>query len=233
MAERPQQPTPDDRASVIAARFGMTREAAEELLHRTHAEYPSATLPPIEPSAATPIEQAAQSLPTVDPMSMAPSGRLAAKPLSGGFIGAIFLVLLIVLGVALSFRQGCFQRRAERHSARQEDTIQTMLNGAAAQASSPPQSATTVAPGEVPPEALVVPREEPPGTSGPPSNSGITTEAQALQADRLPPPKPTMVTSSNFEAEERLAELRANGKSHSHMKAIRRHGTISYRVFSR
>ncbi|MFI5202254.1 MAG: hypothetical protein ACHQNE_07695, partial [Candidatus Kapaibacterium sp.] len=233
MAERPQHPPSSDRASAMAARFGMTREAVEELLHQTHSEYPSAeasALPPAEPAAKTSIEQAAEKLPVNPEAVPPPAARPAAKPLGGGFIAAIFIVLLIALGVALSFRQGCFHRRNERQSAKPVDTIQMMMNSAAKQASSPPLPATNVPPGEVPPEALVVPREEPPGTSGPNSNSGITTEAQALQADQIPPLKPALVTSSNFEAEEELAQLRAGGKSHAYMKAVHRHGTISYRV---
>jgi len=232
MAERPPQPSPNDRASALAARFGMTREAVEQLLHQTHAEYPAASLP-TEPTAKTPIEQAAEKLPVTTEAVLPPATHPPAKPLGGGFIAAIFIVLLIALGVALSFRQGCFHRRAERQAAKPVDTIQTMMNDAAKQASAPPLPATTVPPGEVPPEALVVPREEPPGTSGPNSNSGITTEAQALQADRLASPKPTLVTSSNFEAEEELAQLRAGGKTHAHMKAIRTHGGVRYSVFSK
>jgi len=221
----------------MAARFGMTREAVEELLHQTHAEYPAAegsTLPPAKPAPETPIEQAAQQLPEkFDAVSAPPLARPPAKPLGGGFIAGIFIVLLIALGVALSFRQGCFHRRIEPQPAKPVDTIQTMMNRAATQASAPPLTATTVPPGEVPPESLVAPREELPGTTGPASNSGITTEAQALRTDHLPPPKPVLVTSSDFEAEEELAQLHAGGKLHAYMKSVRKHGTISYRVFTK
>lgn len=239
MTERAQQPPLSDRASAMAARFGMTREAVEELLHQTHAEYPTAssetsTLPPAEPVAKTPIEQAAEKLPNrIETVPPPPAARPAAKPLGGGFIAGIFIVLLIALGVALSFRQGCFHRRNEQKSTKPVDTIQTMLSRAAKQASSPPLPTTTVPPGEIPPEALVTPREEPPGTTGPPSNSGITAEPPAMRADHLPPPKPILVTSSNFEAEEELAQLHARGKPHAYMKAVRQRGTISYRVFSK
>lgn len=239
MAERPRLPTPSDRTSAMAARFGMTREAVEELLHQTHAEYPAATLegttlPVAEPVTETPIEQAAQKLSgNVESIPPPPAAHQGPKPIGGGFIAAIFIVLLIALGIALSFRQGCFERRIGRKAAKPADTIQTMMNSAARQASLPPVPATNVPPSEVPPEALVVPREEPPGTSGPNSNSGITTEAQALRADHLAPRKPTLVTSSNFEAEEELAKLHAEGKSHANMKTTRTRGGARYRVFSK
>jgi hypothetical protein len=217
----------------MAARFGMTREAVEELLHQTHAEYPDATMPPMEPAAKTPIELAEEKITnTPEPVATPPLPRATTKPLGGGFLAAIFIVLLIVLGVALSFSQGCFHRRIGQQAAKPIDTIQTLLNNAASEASSPPQP-TNVAPGQVPPEALIVPREEPPGTSGPPSNSGITTEAQALKAEQNVPHSPTFVTSSNFEAEEELARLHAEGRSHAHLRSLRTRGGIRYRVFSK
>ncbi len=239
MAEGPQHPSPSDRASALAARFGMTREAAEELLHRTHAEYPAATsegssLPPAEQVAQPAIEQTAETLPnSVEPVPYPPAAEPTARPQGGGFIAGIFIVLLIGLGVALSFRQGCFHRRIPQHFAKPMDTIQTMVNGAARQASSPPLPVTNVAPPALPPEALVVPQEEPPGTTGPASHGGITTESQALRADHLAPPKPILVTSSNFDAEEKLAELHAAGDSRAYMKSSRTRGGVRYRIFSK
>jgi hypothetical protein len=44
--------------------------------------------------------------------------------------------------------------------------------------------------------------------------------------------RPLLRTSSNFEAEERLAELRAEGKSKAHLKSINKHGSVHFQVYS-
>src|SRR5581483_10634386 len=212
--------TPRSRSQALAERFGMAPEDVERLLEETHREYAGEVLPPVSSIGTSPVEEAAAKLPSAENESVPPA-TTGARPLSGGFIAGLFTVLLIALGIALSFREGCFRQRHAREAQKPVDTIQSLLNRATTQASTP-RPPTNVAPGEVPPEALVVPREEPPGTSGPASSRGITSESEALKADHLP----TLETPSNFEAEERLAELRANGNSHAHMKAVRRgHGT--------
>jgi hypothetical protein len=44
---------------------------------------------------------------------------------------------------------------------------------------------------------------------------------------------PVLQTSSNFEAEERLADLRADGNTKAHIKSVRKHGSVSYQVLAR
>ena len=236
MAERPNlisqsERSTSDRASRLAERFGMTRADMEGLLTETHAEYPNAPLPPATLTPHVPIERAAETI-TTPPASSTPAPvQPQSKPLSGGFIAGLFTVLLIGLGIALSFHQGCFQQRHEISAAKPVDTVQNMLNNAAEQASTP-RPPTNVPPGEVPPESLVVPREEPPGTSGQPSNSGSTTESQAKRA-AVSAPRPVLQTSSEFEAEERLAELRADGNSHARIRVLHKSGRVAYQVVAR
>jgi hypothetical protein len=216
MAESPHLTSQSERARQLAERFGMTRADVENVLTETHAEYSGDALPPAMLAPEAPIEQAARATPNAESSAIPSAASTRTQPLSGGFIAVLLTVLLIGLGIALSFRQGCFQQRHEREAAKPVDTIQNMLNNAAEQASSP-RPPTNVPPGEVPPEALAVPREEPP----------------ANHADHTAASKPTLETSSNFEAEERLAELRANGNSHARMKTIRKGGSISYQVLAK
>jgi hypothetical protein len=216
MAERPGGSLQNPLASKLAERYGMTADNVDELLTKTQSEY-SGTLPPVTPSD-TPIEQAAANIGTTT-TTRVKSG--SEKSLSGGLLAAIFVVLLIALGVALSFQKGCFHQRDEAKAPAHIDTIQSILKQQAEQASTPPIPPSTTNPNDVPPEALVVPREEPPGTSGKPSSSGITSATQSPS---------TLRTSSNFEAEERLAELRANGYARAHMKTIKRRGSVTYIV---
>ncbi len=227
-----------DRASALAERFGMTRDAVEELMQQTHSEYPTAAQPPVEPRAEVPIERAADILRPTAPSTVAeppPStpARQSSKPLSGGFIAAMFIVLLIGLGIVASFRQGCFARRTGTQAPVPTDTIAAMMQSAKNQASSPPVPPSPVAPGQVPPEALIVPREEPPKITKPPIHTGITTEVQALRAEAKPVPKPVLVTPSNFEAEEELARLHAEGMSRSYLSAVHRRNGVTYRVYER
>jgi hypothetical protein len=213
MAESPHLSS--ERASRLAERFGMTRADVENLLTETHAEYSADALPPmLAPDA--PIEQAARAIPNAESPAIPPAVSTRTQPLSGGFIAVLLTVLLIGLGIALSFRQGCFQQRHEGQAAKPVDTIQNMLNNAAEQASSP-RPPTNVPPGEVPPEALAVPREEP----------------LVHHTDRIAASKPALETSSNLEAEERLAELRASGNSRARMRTIHKGGSISYQVLSK
>ena len=197
----------------------------------THSEYANAALPPVEPAQKTPIEQAAELQPQT-PERHLPTGpaKPAGKPLSGGFIAAVFVVLLIGLAITASFRQGCFARRNAAPTAVPTDTISSMMNHAAAQASTPPVPPTAVPPGEVPPEALVVPQEEPP--PGRAAHSGVTNEAQAMRAASKRAPRPVLITPSNFAAEEELAKLHADGNTDAYMSAVHRQSGVTYRVYS-
>ena len=208
MAESPIPPS-NPLAARLAERYGMTVENADELLSKTKSEYSASALPPTEEKPATPIEQAAATLSNA-PVTQA----VNSKPFGGGFLAAIFVVLLIGLGVALSFQKGCFRQRMERQAAKPVDTIQSLLNQQAKQASTPPVQPSQTPPNEVPPEALAVPQESPAGTTGKPA----------------PAVSSSFSTSSNFEAEERLAELHAQGYTKAHMKAVKRHGSIIYIV---
>ena len=114
MAERPEAQNP--LATRLAERYGMTNDAVEDLMNQTQTEYSGKAAPPVETSSQTPIEEAAARLPSsADPTIMIKS---ANKPLSGGFLAAIFTVLLIALAVALSFQRGCFQQRNESRGQR-------------------------------------------------------------------------------------------------------------------
>jgi hypothetical protein len=211
MAERPGQPPQNPLANRLAERYGMTAENADELVSKTQQEYSSTTLPPVKPSN-TPIEQAAARIPDATPV------KKQEKSLSGGFLAAIFTVLLIGLGVALSFQKGCFQQRHQPKPVSPLDSVQSLIKQQADSASMPPVPPTQASPGKLPPEAAAAPREEPPGSSGKP-----TTKGQSLR-------RPTLRTSSNFEAEEHLAQLRANGYSRAHMRSIRKNGNVIYIV---
>src|SRR5579883_1251559 len=229
MAERPDESTTPSRVDRLAERFGMTKESVENLLRSTHESYSKigteTILPPAEPPRA-PIEEAAAKIPSVTPEAPKPVVP-PKKGIHAGLMFALLTILLIALGLALSFQHGCFKQREEKKIVKPVDTIQSILNNAAKNASTPPQPPSNVVPNVVPPEALVVPREEPPGTSGKPSSSGITSEAQVEGATTRP-----FETRSNFEAEEKLAEMRANGNTRARMRAIRRHGSVVYQIYS-
>ena len=211
MAESPIPPSSNPLAARLAERYGMTVENADELLNKTKSEYSGSAMPPVEEKPETPIEQAAATLPSA-PVTQ----TVKSKQFGGGFLAAIFVVLLIALGVALSFQKGCFRQRMEREAVKPVDTIQSMLSQQAKQASTPPVQPSQTPPNEVPPEALAVPQEEPPGSTGKP----------VPWTPGLAP----FSTTSNYEAEERLAELHAEGYSRAHMRAVKRHGSITYIV---
>jgi len=211
MAERPGQPPSNPLANRLAERYSMTAEDADELVSKTQREYSGTTLPPVEPSN-TPIEQAAARIPEVTFV------RKQEKSLSGGFLAAIFTVLLIGLGVALSFQKGCFQQRHQPKPATTVDSVESLLKQQADSASTAPAAPTQTSPGKIPSEALSTPREEPPGTLGKSAAKGLGRHRATLR------------TSSNFEAEERLAELRANGYSRARMHSIRKNGSVIYIV---
>lgn len=197
-------PTSDARRMELARKFGMTPDAVERLLTDTHSEY-----------AAETVAEAAPAEPTKVVQKHIPSG-------GGGLMAAILVALFVILGITMSFNKGCFEQR--HHAARMAsqkpiDTIQTMLNNQTQAASTPPVTPTDVGPNDVPPEALVAPKETPNA-----SNTGITTMAQAEKSSH--------VTSSNFEAQERLAELKSEGKTKAHI--VRHKGRVpSYEVQER
>jgi hypothetical protein len=221
-----------ERTRRLAERFGMAPADLDELLSATHAEYgtsneaalnKSASSEPASPTpvppARTPIEQAAERIAPVP----APKPRRTPPPnkqLSAGTIIAIFTVLLIALGVAVSFQEGCFRQRKDRVAQKPIDTVQRMLDTAAARASAP-QAPTQVPAGQLPPESVTIPREAPVGTTGPPAPAASHTA------------KPLLSTTSEFQAEEKLAELRADGNTHARLRATRKHGSVRYEVMGR
>jgi hypothetical protein len=166
------------------------------------------------------------------PTAKPPVKTVEKKSIGGALLAGIFTLLLIALAVVASFQRGCFRQRHSAESVKPVDTIQSLLSQQAQRASTPPQSPTQSSPNQVPPEALVVPREEPPGTSGTPSNSGITNEAEAEKSTGIAA-RPELSTSSNFEAEERLAELHAGGIRKAHMKAVRKGNATIYKIYRR
>ena len=234
MAESPDLTPQNERTRRLAERFGMTREDVEHLLSATNAEYSSPTLPPTEIAEESPIERAAERIsspPTSQPT--VPTSTSQNKPLSGGVIAGIFIVLLIGLGIALSFREGCFEQRGMKQASKPVDTVQRILDSAAEQASAP-SAPTQVAPGELPPESTTIPQESPPGTTGPPSHSTSPSESKpASPHGAASASKPLFTTTSEFQAQERLAELRADGNTHAHILAKRKGGSLSYQVFGK
>jgi hypothetical protein len=200
----PEAPTPlsptSERRQQLAERFGMTPDAVERILTDTHDEY-----------AAT----------TVASEQNPPVAKRTSSGTGGGLTAAILVALFVILGITMSFKKGCFEQRnhASKVAQKPVDTVQTMMNDQTQAASTPPVTPSDVDSNEVPPEALVVPNETPGA-----SNSGITTMAQAVRQSR-----PVAVTSSYFEAQERLAELKSEGRSRARM--VRRKG--QYEVFAR
>ena len=221
MAERLGTSDGRSRVSVLAERFGMTNEEVEELLRATREEYsaqnkiPEETLPPPILQPATP-EQSADSF--------------KGPPVSGVFLAVLFAALLIALAIALSLQQGWFKQRGETKPVAQVDTIQHLLNHAAAQASTPPEKTSDLPADEVPSEALAVPHEEPPSKSAPAASSG--RNRNILRPEPITH-RPALTTSSNFEAEEQLAELRADGNSKARIKTTRKGGGHRYEVFAK
>jgi hypothetical protein len=203
MPEAPKASTNSGRREELASRFGMTPDAVERLLTNTHAEYatgPEASPPP-------------------------PVTKPVPPQAGGGLMAAILVALFVVLGITMSFKKGCFDQRVRSPHLAQKapvDTVQAMLNKQAQVASTPPVTPSDVGPNEVPPEALVAPKETPGA-----SNTGITTMDQAEKASGA-----AVTTSSNFEAQERLAEMKSNGNRKAHI--VRHKGRVpSYEVRER
>jgi hypothetical protein len=201
----------------------MTRADIEHLLTATQAEYskdtPPSTLPPTPPLLSTP---------PLFPEQPIARPRSNPKPLSGGFLAVMFAVLLIGLGIAASLKQGCFQQRSERRIAAENrlhpkpvDTSKKTQNPATGQVDSVSDQ----------PSAPIPPTNVPPGQLPPESLAGIpkSTAHHATPAS----PRPLLQTTSNFEAEERLADLRADGNTKARIKSVRKHGSISYQVLAK
>ncbi len=207
-----------DHAARLAERFGMTRADIEHLLTATHAEYSGDTPPP----------PGLLQTPTVLPEQPIVRSASNPKPLSGGFLAVIFAVLLVGLAIAASLKEGCFPQRSDRRMAAENrshpkpvDTLKKMQNPEAGQADSSsnqptaPIPPTNVAPGELPPESL----------SGIPKSIAHHVKSAS--------PRPILQTTSNFEAEERLADLRADGNTKARIKSVRKHGAVSYQVLAK
>ncbi len=196
-----------DHARRLADRFGMTRADIEHLLTDTHAEY------------ATDTRQA----PALPPVAPVASSGSYPKPLSGGVLAVIFAILLIGLGIALSLKQGYFEQRRDRSvapdnrsHAKPADSAKITQDQEAEQ-SAAPIPPTTVPPGELPPEAQVK----------------IPSPRKTTHHTRAASPRPLLQTSSEYEAEEHLADLRADGNTNARIRSTRKHGTVSYQVLSK
>lgn len=243
MAESPELPDVNDREYSpairrLAERYGMTPEAIEQIVTGANAVAPGPTVTTHAPSAVVDRAPAQHSAPLAD----APDNRKAAVPPSRtpsgpGLPIAIAIVVLIGLGVALSFKQGCYRQRGSDEALRPNvsDTLQSQQIDAAKQASEPPVQPTPVTPPQVPPEALNTPRETPPGTTGPPppSDNQAQTAKSAPRSTGTRPAKPVLSTSSHLQAEEQLAELRANGNMRARIVARGTGAKRTYKVYSR
>ena len=224
MPEQPElTPTP---LKSLAERYGMTAESIEDILRGTHEEYRAAspTLP-VEETPVPPIVEAAKVLPPTPPATVPPPLH-RTRPISGGFMVAIFTVLLIALGIAISFRRGCFEQRSERTALKPVDTIQTLLQKQAEKASTPPETPSDVPPDVVPKESLEVPNVAPLETPRAPKK-------EAQHEEKTSTTKPSLETSSSYEAEEQLAELRADGATKAHIERVKKNGSTRYRVYSK
>jgi hypothetical protein len=205
MAQSPNLPSQNERAARLAERFGMTRADIEHLLTETNAEYSKDAPSP----APLPLE-----------VPIVTSGS-RPKPLSGGALAIIFAILLIGLAIALSLKQGYFQQRSDRLTAAENrshpkpvDTMKNVQNQEVEQ-SAAPIPPTTVPAGELPPESQVgIPRS-------------VVHHAKPVA------PRPLLQTTSNFEAEEKLADLRADGNTNARIRSVRKHGAVSYQVLSK
>ncbi len=217
MAERPNQPSNSERTARLAERFGMTRADIEHLLTQTHSEYSGDAVAPavVRPTEPVPIASA-------KPVDASPAASSRPQPLSGTSQVIIFAILLIGLAIAFSLKQGFFQQRSDRRVAQDirsipkpADSVRNNQKDTTDDQSAPPFQPTVVPPGELPPEAAV--------------SSQITSPHTVHKATV----HPVLQTSSNFEAEERLADLRADGNTKAHIKSIRKHGAVSYQVLAR
>jgi hypothetical protein len=229
MAESPNLSSQSERATRLAERFGMTRADIEHLLTQTHSEY-SGGPTPINATAETPIAQAAGRTPISETPVIPPSQSSRPRPLSGVALAIIFAILLIGLGIAFSLKEGYFQQRSDRKTAAENrlhpklaDTTRNSQSDSTEDESAPPFQPTTVPPGELPPEAQV---------------SHQITAAHPVRKTsghplRKASARPLLQTSSEFDAEERLADLRADGDIKAHIKSAHKHGAVSYQVLTK
>jgi hypothetical protein len=244
MAELPEVTPVNDReyspaVRQLAERYGMTPESIEQIVSGT-ATRSDATTPPVAEVAHEP-SVAPTNVPVTPPvMERKTSARVPpARAKSGpGLPIAIAIVTLIGLGVALSFKQGCYRQRGSEQAVRPNasDTLQSQQLDAAKQASEPPVQPTPVTPPQVPPEALNVPRESPAGTTGPagsPSKTTSPTSGTTSGATKPRVRKPVLTTSSTLQAEEHLAELRANGNMRARIVAHGSGAKRTYKVYAR
>jgi hypothetical protein len=215
MAESPNLSSNSERAARLAERFGMTRADIEHLLTNTNSEYAGGSAPvPETPKPEAPVTPILQSS--------------RPQPLGAAALTIIFAILLIGLAIALSLKEGYFQQRKDRQTVsnnssqtKPADSTQKKPKGATDQASSeddpsaPPFQPTVVPPGELPPEAQVGNRIQAP--------RHVATASA----------RPLLQTSSEFEAQEKLADLRADGNTHARIKSVRKHGTVSYQVLGK
>jgi len=215
-----------DHAQRLAERFGMTRADIEHLLTQTHSEYSGSPIA----TAENPIAPAADSTPITQAPVIPPPRSSKPQPLSGASLAIIFAILLIGLAIALSLKQGYFQQRSDRKTAADNrsrpklaDTMSNKQSDSTGDESAPPFQPTTVPPGELPPEAQVSRQI----TAAHPARKTSTHAIHKTSAH------PVLQTSSEFDAEERLAELRADGNTKAHMKSVHKHGTVSYQVLAK
>ncbi len=154
--------------------------------------------------------------PVVTPSETPVASSAQPRPLSGGALAVIFSILLIGLAIALSLKQGYFPQRSDRIAAAENRAAAKLADTTKNQdQSAAPFPPSVVPPGELPPESQVeIPRK-------------IAHHVSAAA------PRPLLQTSSEFEAEERLADLRADGNTKARIKSTRKHGTISYQIFSK
>ncbi len=231
----PEQPNPigqENPLQSLATRYGMTTSDIEDILRGTNEEYrkpaPSNSIETISTPTATAPESA---LPPSAVSSVKAAGfdeeLHRSRPLSGGFMIALYTVLLIVLGIAFSFRRGCFEQRAERAASKPIDTIQNLLNQQTAKASTPPVTPADVTPDQLPPEAVEIPRETPPPS---PHTKAVRKQEHTAPVTSI---RPVLETSSSYEAEEQLAELKADGQSKAHISKVTKNGATRYRLFAK
>jgi len=201
----------------------MTTEEVEELLRSTREEYSQQGQTTASPPS--PVSQPAPQAVSTEKTS----GSFSGPPVSGIFLAVLFTILLIALGVALSLQHGWFQQRGAQPKVAKVDTVQQMLKHAAEQASTPPEKPTQEPEDSIPPEALAVPHDEPP-VKPKPVPSARNPHSKPISH---PSAKPALATSSNFEAEERLAEMRADGNEKAHIKTIHKGGSVKYEVIAK
>ena len=217
----------------LAERFGMTRESVEGILGETHREYSSSMTNDESIVGDGRMTNKGGIGPSPTPAAI-PNAPVVVRNPNGGFMASILVLLLLGVGIALTFHQGCFEQRSQvvkqangdtRSVARSVDTIQNLLSQEQHEASAPPVSPTQVAPGQVPPEALTVPRETP-GSHAGTSESGRAANTAGNSGEAF-------TTTSNFDAQEKLAELRANGEKSAHVTKTKRRGVTSYEIHPR